>query len=70
VVAFGLADTGGVDGYGLTPDRAMDIRRFYRVHRDGSVERRRTRDTRRRAGRRGVGAPRLCQRAFAGAIPP
>lgn len=45
VMAFGLTDIGGVDGYGLTPDWAMDIRWFYRVRQDGSIECWRTRDT-------------------------
>jgi hypothetical protein len=45
VMAFGLTDIGGVDGYGLTADWAMDIRWFYRIRQDGSIECWHTRDT-------------------------
>jgi hypothetical protein len=45
VMAFGLTDIGGVNGYGLMSDWAMDIRWFYRIRQDGSIECWRTRDT-------------------------
>lgn len=45
VMAFGLTDIGGVDGYGLSGVWQPDISWFYRIRQDGTVECWRTRES-------------------------